>query len=64
MPAATKADIDRFEKAIGRFATRTELKKTERNLRSEILKVEEKVENLEDLVKKQHDDVMTAISRL
>ena len=49
---ATKADIDRLEKSIKKSATKTELKKTERVLRVEILRVEEKVENVEESQKR------------
>ncbi len=43
-------------------AIRAELKKTEKVLRQEILRVEEKVERLEDKAKEQHDKVMTGVS--
>lgn len=52
---ATKADIQRLEQDMKRFATkadvtvlRGEFKRTEKSLRGEILRVEEKVENLEE----------------
>lgn len=63
---ATKEDIQRIEFSLKKFATKAELKKTERNLRGEILRVEERLERTEDkLLKKmseQHDQVMTSIS--
>lgn len=63
---ATKADIQRVETSLKKFSTRVELKKTERNLREEILRVEARLEKTEDKLLKtmdeQHDKVMTAIS--
>lgn len=58
----TKSDVKRAGVSLKNFATRTDLKNMERNLRGEILRVEEKVEGLEDLMRKQHDAVMTAVS--
>nr|MBI5455548.1 hypothetical protein [Candidatus Levybacteria bacterium] len=54
---ATKADIQRIETSLKKFATKedlkkfatkTELRRVEKSLRGEILRVEEKVENLEE----------------
>lgn len=45
---ATKTDIQRLEQGMRKFSTKTELKAVERSLRGEILRVEEKVENLEE----------------
>ena len=46
MPA-TKADIERLEK---RVATKTELKRVEKSLRQEVLKVEERVKHIGERV--------------
>ncbi len=72
---ATKTDLKKLatKEDLRRYATKTELKNVEKSLRREILKVESKVELVEDKVeeakedlaqqmKKQHDQVMTAIS--
>lgn len=57
---ATKADIERLESALKSFATKddlkkyatkTDLKNVEKSLRGEILRVEERVENVEDGLK-------------
>lgn len=46
---STKKDIKELDaKFAARFATKSELKNVEKNLRAEILRVEEKVETLED----------------
>lgn len=53
---ATKGDIERLEKRLverlekrlEKYATKTELKTVEKSLRASILRVEERVENLED----------------
>ena len=54
---ATKADIQRIETSLKNFATKddfkkystkTDLKRVEKSLRGEILRVEERVENLEE----------------
>lgn len=48
--AVTKNDLKGLatKNDLAKFATKTELKKTERILRTEILRVEEKVEELQD----------------
>lgn len=48
---ATKADIIRIENGLKKFSTKTELKNVEKSLRGEILRVEERVENVEDGLK-------------
>ncbi len=45
---ATKADIQKLEQNMKKFATKTELRSVEKSLRGEILRVEEKVEVLEE----------------
>lgn len=47
---ATKDDLKKFatKDDLKKFAANKDLKKTEKNLRAEILKVEERVENLEE----------------
>ena len=46
---ATKKDLQSlFQRIETRFETKGELKKTEKNLRTEILKVEEKVETIQE----------------
>lgn len=47
---ATKADIQRLEKSTkaDTHTLKTEFKRSEKSLRGEILRVEERVENLED----------------
>ena len=63
---ATKKDIALIRDDLKRFATGTELKKTEKSLREEILRVEERLENTEEKILKQmgeqHDEVMTSLS--
>ncbi len=49
---ATKADIVRLEISLKKFATNTNLKSVEKSLRREILRVEGKVENVEESQKR------------
>lgn len=46
-----------LDTALNKYATKSDLKKTERILRAEILKVEEKVENVEDGLKRVEEKV-------
>ncbi len=50
---ATKADIQRLEQAMKKFALKTELKQVEKNLRGEILRVEERLESKIDSVEEK-----------
>ena len=58
----TKTDL---KDALKKYATKTDLKNVERSLRTEILKVEEKLEKTEDNLMKQmreqHDQVMNTL---
>lgn len=45
---STKAGFDGLEKSIRKFATKTELRRVEKVVRGEILKVEGRVENMEE----------------
>jgi len=60
---ATKTDIDRLDKGIK--STKADLKKVEKSLRREILRVEEGLEKTEDKLSKQmqaqHDQVMNTL---
>ncbi len=49
---ATKDDLKQFatKKDLKKFSTKTELKQVEKNLRGEILQVEERIENIEGKV--------------
>lgn len=49
---------------IKKFATKTELKKVERNLRGEILRVEERVEKVEDRLERVETKVDTVNEKL
>lgn len=66
MPKKSSDDQATTKKDLKKLATRTELKTVEKNLRVEILRVEKKVENLEENIsaqmRQQHDQVMTAVS--
>lgn len=56
-----KSGINSDVKKMGK-SLKGEIKKTEKVLREEMLRVEERVERLEDKMKKQHDEVMTSVS--
>jgi len=45
---STKGDIARLEKSMRKFSTKTELRRVGRVLRGEILRVEERVEDIEE----------------
>lgn len=47
---ATKADLQKVEQSLKKFAIKTELKKVEKNLRAESLKLEIRLERVEDKV--------------
>ena len=55
--AATKADIDRLEDSLKKFAAKTDLKRTERVLRTEILRVEERIKKTEDKLLNKMDEL-------